>query len=285
MLHYDGTPDHRALHRRRRSAPCACRGDAGSEPQLAAADEARHDLPNAKPKLHHPTLPSQQASATRAATTRARSRRCAPAAATTRSPRRSSRPASSWTSSRTASPSCRASAAPRRRRTTSSAPATASTPCTAACRRVLTGANLANRELIYLGVSGDGDSRLDRPRPVRARHPARREHGLHRREQRRVRPDQGPVLRHRRPGLEVQEGRRSTPTRRSTWWRWRCSSAPPSSARSFSGDKDQLVPLIKGARRAPRRGLHRRASAPACVQQPPRHRPRATTTCASTTRR
>ncbi len=33
---------------------------------------------------------------------------------------------------------------------------------------VLTGANLANRDLIYLGVSGDGDSRLDRPRPVRA---------------------------------------------------------------------------------------------------------------------
>ena len=34
---------------------------------------------------------------------------------------------------------------------------------------VLTGANLANRDLIYLGVSGDGDSRLDRPRPVRPR--------------------------------------------------------------------------------------------------------------------
>ena len=32
---------------------------------------------------------------------------------------------------------------------------------------VLTGANLANRDLIYLGVSGDGDSRLDRLRPVR----------------------------------------------------------------------------------------------------------------------
>jgi hypothetical protein len=34
---------------------------------------------------------------------------------------------------------------------------TASTPCTAACP-VLTGANLANRDLLYLGVSGDGDS-------------------------------------------------------------------------------------------------------------------------------
>ena len=31
---------------------------------------------------------------------------------------------------------------------------------------VLTGANLANRDLIYLGVSGDGELSLDRPRPL-----------------------------------------------------------------------------------------------------------------------
>ncbi len=68
---------------------------------------------------------------------------------------------------------------------------------------VLTGANLANRDLIYLGVSGDGDSASIGLRPVRARDAPRRQHGLHRREQRRVRPDQGPVLRHRRPRLEV----------------------------------------------------------------------------------
>ena len=49
--------------------------------------------------------------------------------------------------------------------------------------------------------------RLDRLRPVRAFDPARRQHDLYRREQRRVRPDQGPVLGHRRPRLEVQEGR------------------------------------------------------------------------------
>ena len=53
---------------------------------------------------------------------------------------------------------------------------------------------------------------LDRPRPVRAPDPARRQHDLHRREQRRVRPDQGPVLGHRRPGLEVQ-ARRDQPRR------------------------------------------------------------------------
>ena len=69
---------------------------------------------------------------------------------------------------------------------------------------VLTGANLANRDLIYLGVSGDGDFGLDRLRPVRAFDPARRQHDLYRREQRRLRPHQGPVLGHRRPRLEEQ---------------------------------------------------------------------------------
>ena len=43
---------------------------------------------------------------------------------------------------------------------------------------------------------------LDRARPVRALHPPRRQHGLHRREQRRLRPDQGAVLGDRRQGLE-----------------------------------------------------------------------------------
>ncbi len=48
---------------------------------------------------------------------------------------------------------------------------------------------------------------LDRPGPVRPRDAARRAHGLHRREQRRLRPDEGPVLGHRRPRQQEQEGR------------------------------------------------------------------------------
>ncbi len=40
---------------------------------------------------------------------------------------------------------------------------------------------------------------------------------------------------------------RSTATHRSTWSRWRFSSDITYVARGFSGDKDQLVPLIKGA--------------------------------------
>ncbi len=48
---------------------------------------------------------------------------------------------------------------------------------------------------------------VDRPRPVRACDAARRQHDLHRREQRRLRPDQGPVLGDRRPGQQEQEGR------------------------------------------------------------------------------
>jgi 2-oxoglutarate ferredoxin oxidoreductase subunit alpha len=88
----------------------------------------------AKPRLHHPTLTPTR-SATRGATTRAASPRCARAAGTTPSRPPSSRPAGSSTSSPTAWPSSRASAAAPRRRTTSWAPRTASTPCTDACPR------------------------------------------------------------------------------------------------------------------------------------------------------
>ena len=129
---------------------------------------------------------------------------------------------------------------PRRRRT-------ASTRVHGRMPSVLTGANLANRDLIYLGVSGDGDSASIGLGQFAHCDAARREHGLHRREQRRVRADQGPVLRHLRQGREDRSAASSTPTSRSTWSAWRCSSAPPSSARSFSGDKAQLVPLIKAA--------------------------------------
>ena len=163
-----------------------------------------------------PAICRRTRSATPTATTRARSRRCAPAAATIRSPPRSSRPASS----------CRSQ--PHRVAKISGIGCSSKTPTYflgnshgfnsvhGRMPSVLTGANLANRDLIYLGVSGDGDSRLDRPRPVRACHAARRQHGLHRREQRRVRPDQGPVLGHRRPRLEVQARRHQHRQFRST---------------------------------------------------------------------
>ena len=49
---------------------------------------------------------------------------------------------------------------------------------------------------------------VDRARPVRAHHAARRQHGLHRREQRRVRPHQGPVLGDGRQGIEGEARRR-----------------------------------------------------------------------------
>ena len=61
-------------------------------------------------------------------------------------------------SRRTAWPSCRASAARRRRRPTSCARRTASTACTAACRRSPPAPTPPTATLIYIGVSGDGDS-------------------------------------------------------------------------------------------------------------------------------
>ena len=224
----------------------------------------------AKPKLHHPDAAAEQARLHAA-----RLRRQDQHAVRRLRPRLDLGRAhpgllGARRSNRTASPSCPASAARRRRRTTSSATRTASTPCTAACRSVLTGANLANRELLYLGVCGDGDSASHRPRPVRARDAARREHDLHRREQRRLRSDQGPVLRHRRPGQQGQEGRGQHRHARSTWSRSACSSAPPTSARSFSGDKEQLVPLIKGAMTHRGAALHRRDQPVRGLQQPRR---------------
>src|SRR6202044_2799383 len=71
---------------------------------------------------------------------------------------------------------------------------------------VLTGANLANRDLVYLGVSGDGDSASIGLGQFA--HCLRRGVDM--------------------VGLALQLG-------------------ASYGARSFSGDKDQLVPLIKGA--------------------------------------
>ena len=119
--------DHRALHHPGHHAP---HGSA-AERDLPQVEE--HMTYIAKPQAAPPDAGHTTRSATRGATTKARSARCAPAAATTASAQPSSRPAGSWTSSRTAWPSCRASAAAARRPTTSSAPATASTPCTGAC--------------------------------------------------------------------------------------------------------------------------------------------------------
>jgi 2-oxoglutarate ferredoxin oxidoreductase subunit beta len=48
-------------------------------------------------------------------------------------------------------------------------------------------------------------------------------------------------------GSKSKKGRRQPGHRDRPGGRWRCSSARATSAGSFSGDKAQLVPLIKGA--------------------------------------
>ena len=82
---------------------------------------------------------------------------------------------------------------------------------------VLTGANLANKRSALSGRVGRRRFRLDRAWPVRPLRAPRRQHGLYHREQRRVWPDQGPVLRHRRQGLQEQGRRHQMPIRRSIW--------------------------------------------------------------------
>ena len=141
----------------------------------------------------------------------------------------SSRPASSSTSRRTGSPSSPASAAPPRRRPISWATRTASTRVHGRMPSVLTGANLANRDLIYLGVSGDGDSASigfgqfahSLRRGVNMVYIVENNgvYGL----------TKGQFSATADRGSKSQAGRRSTPTTRSTWSAWRCSSAPPTS--------------------------------------------------------
>ena len=111
--------------------------------------------------------------------------------------------------------------------------------------------------------------RLDRHRPVRAHHAARREHDLHRREQRRVRPDQGAVLRHLRP-------RRQEPPRRREQRR---GDRPDRHGAATRRDvrRAQLLrrqgpahPADRGGAETPRRRLHRLHLALRRVQQPRR---------------
>ena len=88
---------------------------------------------------------------------------------------------------------------------------------------------------------------VDRPRPAVPRHPPQRRHALRHREQRRLRPDQGPVLGVGRRRLEEQARRGRTAWRPSIRCCWRSTLGATFVARSFSGDKEQLVPILKAA--------------------------------------
>ncbi len=134
---------------------------------------------------------------------------------------------------------------------------------------VLTGANLANRDLIYLGVSGDGDSASIGLGPVRAHHAARGQHDLHRREQRRLRSHQGPVLGHRRQGQQeqarrVQRRRADRPRDARADARRHLHRARLLRRQGAARPADQGGGAAQGGR-ADRRGLALRR-----VQQPPR---------------
>ena len=164
---------------------------------------------------------------------------------------------------RTGSPSSPASAARRRRRPTSSATRTASTRVHGRMPSVLTGANLANRDLIYLGVSGDGDSASIGLGQFA--HAMRRGvnmvyivenngvYGL----------TKGQFSATSDRGSKSQARRGQHRQLASTWSRMALQLGATFVARSFSGDKDAAGAADQGGDRAPGRGLHRRASRPA----------------------
>ncbi|MCK7508535.1 MAG: 2-oxoacid:ferredoxin oxidoreductase subunit beta [Desulfobacterales bacterium] len=97
----------------------------------------------------------------------------------------------------------------------------------------------------YIGVSGDGDSLSIGFGQFAHVDPAQREHAVPVREQRRLRPHQGPVLGLGRHRHQVEEGRGQPAGAGRPVPRSRSRSARTFIARSFSGDKEQLVPLIK----------------------------------------
>ena len=112
---------------------------------------------------------------------------------------------------------------------------------------IAVGANAANRTLLNIGVSGDGDTASiglgHFLHMVRRNTP----HHLPHREQRLLRPHQGPVLGDGRQGHRSRRAAPSTRCRRSTAARSPSRWAAATSARSFSGDAKQMLALLKGA--------------------------------------
>ena len=149
---------------------------------------------------------------------------------------------------------------------------------------VLTGANLANRDLIYLGISGDGDSASIGLGQFA--HCIRRAvnmvyivenngvYGL----------TKGQFSATADKGSKARRGAVNTDSPIDLV-ALALQLGASFVGRSFSGDKEQLVPLIKAAIEHRGRGLHRRDLALRRVQQQPRNRPRASTMSAPITRR
>ena len=132
---------------------------------------------------------------------------------------------------------------------------------------VLTGANLANRELLYLGVSGDGDSASiglgqfahAMRRGVNMTYIVENNgvYGL----------TKGQFSATADPGSKSKKGVVNSDTAIDLV-AMALQLGASYVARSFSGDKEQLVPLAQGRAQPPRRGADRRDQPVRRVQQP-----------------
>ena len=235
----------------------------------------------AKPRLHHPTLTKNKVGYTRARLRR-QDPRCVPAAATTRHRPPSSRFAGSWTSSRTAWPSCRhrlqqqdARLLPRRQPRLQHR---ARPHAQRADRR-----QPGNRELLYLGVRATA-IRPHRPQPVR--------HAMRRGVRMAYIVENNGVygltkgqFGHRRPRQQEQEGWSAADSPVDLVG-WRTAAGRTCTWHAAFGDKAQLVPLGSRRHQPWRRGVHWTSSpVRACVQQTTRstkiHYVRANTTSRS----
>ena len=112
---------------------------------------------------------------------------------------------------------------------------------------IATGAMLANKNLLGIVVTGDGDMVSDRHRPVHPHAAPQRPAHLHHREQRRLRADQGSVLGDLGRRREIEKRRDQRTAAGGSAASRRSRSARPSWPALFSGDKRQLQAILKAA--------------------------------------
>ena len=138
-----------------------------------------------------------------------------------------------------------ASAARRRRRRTSSSGAHGFNSVHGRMPSIATGANAANRELTYIGVSGDGDSLSIGLGQLC--HAIRRnvEHAVRASRTTACTASPRASSRRRRTSARRRSAARPTSSPRSIPCCWRSTLGATFVARSFSGDKAQLVPILK----------------------------------------
>ncbi len=118
---------------------------------------------------------------------------------------------------------------------------------------VATGVSLASKDLLLIGVSGDGDPGINWSRSILPPCQTQCPHDLHRGEQQRLRSDKRTILRHRRPGPKLKTGALLIELPPIDLCGLAIELGCGFVGRSFAGDPKELVASLKAARPHTRR--------------------------------